>query len=123
MPTRNTIAAAIIAILAGAGCAHHPPPPGAAPNRNPAANGIDHNITSNSFFGSSTVTAEVDLCAGRVQLGQGVATLKDSCFSGDTNVVVCTDSTAANAVRCAAGPGQLEISGTGDDVINYARIR
>jgi hypothetical protein len=121
MPT--TTAAVAIAILAGTGCGHHPPPPGPPIGKAEAPDAFSHNISSNSIFGSSRVTAQIDLCAGRVQLGQGVATLKDSCFTGDTNVVLCTDSTAANPVRCAAGPGQLEITGTGADMINYARIR
>jgi hypothetical protein len=80
-------------------------------------------VSANSFFGSVRITAQMNQCAGRTQLAQGVATLKDSCFTGDTNVVVCTDSTAANPVRCAAGEGQLEITGTGTDTINYARVR
>jgi hypothetical protein len=123
MTMRFQLAAAALAILVAAGC-HHGPPPGGPHGR------TDHsglfasgNVSANSFFGDIKVTAMSAACAGRVQLAQGVATLKDACFSGDTNVVLCTDSTAANPVRCAAGDGQLEITGTGTDVINYARVR
>jgi hypothetical protein len=124
MAMRADVAAAAIAILLAAGC-HHGPPPPAGPHGRPEHPGVfaSGNISANSFFGDIKVTAMNAACAGRVQLAQGVATLKDTCFSGDTNVVLCTDSTAANPVRCAAGDGQLEISGTGTDIINYARVR
>ncbi len=120
---RAEVAAAAIALLTAAGC-HHGPVPAPAHGRgeHPGVVATD-NISANSFFGDVKVTAMSAACAGRVQLAQGVATLKDGCFSGDTNVVLCTDSTAPNPVRCAAGDGQLEISGTGADVINYARVR
>jgi hypothetical protein len=121
---RAEVAAAAIAILTAAGC-HHGPPPAAGPHARGEHAGVfaSGNVSANSFFGDVKVTAMSAACAGRVQLAQGVATLKDGCFSGDTNVVLCTDSTAANPVRCAAGDGQLEITGTGTDVINYARVR
>ena len=80
-------------------------------------------VAANSFFGDVKVVATPDLCAGRVRLAQGAATVKDSCFTGDTNVVLCTDSTAANAVECAAANGKLALAGTGSDLINYARVR
>ena len=80
-------------------------------------------INANSVFGDVKVAAVPDLCAGRVQLAQGAATVNDSCFTGDTNVVLCTDSTAANAVECAAANGKLALAGTGSDLINYARVR
>lgn len=80
-------------------------------------------IAANSFFGSVHVTATLDQCAGHVRLAQGVATVNDSCFTGDTNIVLCTDATAANAVECAAGNGKLALAGTGNDLINYARVR
>ncbi len=119
----EVVIAATIALLTAAGCHHGPvPPPMHGPGEHPGvfASG---NVSANSFFGDVKVTALNAACAGRVQLAQGVATLKDRCFSGDTNVVLCTDSTAANPVRCAAGDGQLELTGTGTDVINYARVR
>ena len=121
---RAEVAVAVaIALLTAAGCHHGPvPPPPHGRGEHPGvfASG---NVSANSFFGDVKVTAMNAACAGRVQLAQGVATLKDGCFSGDTNVVLCTDSTAANPVRCSAGDGQLEVSGTGNDIINYARVR
>ena len=80
-------------------------------------------IIANSFFGGVNVTAMDLVCAGRVQLAQGAATVKDACFTGDTNVVLCTDASSANAVQCAAANGKLELAGNGSDLINYARVR
>lgn len=62
-------------------------------------------------------------CAGQISLVNGFATVSDPCFTGNNNVVMCTDSTAANAVRCAPEPGSLLVSGAGADVIAYARLR
>jgi len=120
---RIQLAAAMIAIVAGSGCGHTPPPGPHGPGKDRSGVYASGNVSANSVFGAVKVTAMSNECAGRVQLTQGLATLKDSCFSGDTNVVICTDSTAANPVKCAAGEGQLEITGTGTDVINYARVR
>jgi hypothetical protein len=64
-----------------------------------------------------------DACAGRVQLAQGAATVNDACFTGDTNVVLCTDASSANAVQCTASNGKLTLAGTAGDFINYARVR
>ena len=64
-----------------------------------------------------------ELCAGRVSLSGGVAEVQDSCFTGDTDVVVCTDSTSINPVRCSPHSGALAIGGSGSDVIAYARMR
>jgi hypothetical protein len=62
-------------------------------------------------------------CSGRVTLSNGLATVSDPCFTDNTNVVVCTDATAPNTVSCSPGRGELTISGTGSDVISYARVR
>ena len=80
-------------------------------------------INANSVFGDVKVASLPNLCAGRVRLAQGAATVNDSCFTGDTNVVLCTDSSAANAVECAAANGKLALAGTRSDLINYARVR
>jgi len=120
---RAEVAAVALAILTASGCHHGPvPQPQAGHGEHPGVLATG-NISANSFFGDIKVTAMNTACAGRVQLAQGVATLKDRCFSGATNVVLCTDSSAANPVRCAAGDGQLEVTGSGADVINYARVR
>jgi hypothetical protein len=58
-----------------------------------------------------------------VKLEQGAATVNDNCFTGDTNVVLCTDASSANAVQCAATNGKLALAGNGSDLINYARVR
>ena len=63
------------------------------------------------------------MCAGRTTLEQGIATVKDECFTGDSNVVLCTDNSAPNPVKCSPGKGELRIGGTGSDAISYARLR
>jgi|SRR5216684_4329161 len=116
-------AIALITIaLIGSGCSNPRPAgkekPGEA--RNVSAS---NNISANSIFGPVNIRSVPDLCAGRVQLVQGSATVNDACFTGDTNVVLCTDATAANAIRCAAAKDNLQLTGTGNDLINYARVR
>ena len=108
--------------LIGSGCGH--PPHHERMGRDTEATlASSQNIAATSVFGDARVTALPNLCAGRVKLAQGAATINDSCFTGDTNVVLCTDATAANAVECAAANGKLALSGTGSDLINYARVR
>ena len=126
MKTGTTIVAALsLFALLGAACG---PPPGSHPDtaQRPGASGAPHDVRgvwANSVFGSVVVTEKTDLCAGRVQLAQGAATVNDTCFTGDTNVVLCTDASAANAVQCAASNGKLALAGNGSDLINYARVR
>ena len=62
-------------------------------------------------------------CSGRIGLNGGAAEVKDSCFTGETNDVLCTDVTSVSPVRCAPGSGALAIGGSGNDVIAYARLR
>ena len=125
MKAGTTIVAALsLFALIGSGCGRgpHPGPPppagehGAEPNDS-------RDIVANSVFGGVNVTAMDLECAGRVQLSQGAATVKDTCFTGDTNVVLCTDTSSASAVQCAATEGKLTLAGTGSDLINYARVR
>jgi hypothetical protein len=125
MKTGTTIVAALsLFALIGFGCGRGPHP---GPSLPPGAHGAEPNnsrdILANSVFGGVNVTAMDLLCAGRVQLSQGAATIKDTCFTGDTNVVLCTDTSSASAVQCAASSGKLELAGTGSDLINYARVR
>ena len=80
-------------------------------------------VWANSVFGSVHVNQMTDLCAGHVQLAQGAATVNDACFTGDTNVVLCSDASSASAVQCAAANGKLVLAGNGSDQINYARVR
>jgi hypothetical protein len=121
------IGALSVIALVGSGCGHPPPRPAPPPMHSgpdsESSSGSSQVVAANSFFGDVKVIATPDLCAGRVRLAQGAATVNDSCFTGDTNVVLCTDSTAANAVECAASNGKLALAGTGSDLINYARVR
>jgi hypothetical protein len=76
------------------------------------------------IMGGATVSLHTSIvCAGRVPPSQGSAIVKDACFTGDTNVVVCTDASSISAVRCEPGAGSLLIGGSGSDVIAYARMR
>jgi hypothetical protein len=118
------VAFALGALVAGAGCGPRPHPES---SQRPGEPGVPphefHQINANSFFGSVDVKEMVGLCSGRVQLAQGAATINDTCFTGDTNVVLCTDSSSPNPVQCAASNGKLILAGTGSDLINYARVR
>ena len=62
-------------------------------------------------------------CAGQVSLVGGLATVTDTCFTSSYNVVVCSDNTTANPVRCTPSIGSLSLSGTGSDSISYARLK
>lgn len=125
MKTGTTILAALSLIgLLGSGCGRGPHPEGARPPGEAGAPSNDfHGVSANSVFGSVDIRETADLCAGRVRLEQGTATINDTCFTGDTNVVLCTDASSTNAVQCAAAPGKLALAGTGNDLINYARVR
>ena len=116
------VALGLSALIAGAGCAPrpHPAPPPGGPG---AASYESRNMGATSVFGDAKITATIDLCAGRVRLAQGGATVNDMCFTGDTNVVLCTDASSASAIQCTAGNGKLALAGTGSDLINYARVR
>ncbi len=61
-------------------------------------------------------------CAGRATLADGYASVTDVCFTAADNIVLCTDTTTASAVRCAPGNGTLSIAGSNSDTIAYARI-
>ena len=108
----------IVALLVCTGC--HSSPPREASSGNAKES---RDIISWAAFGSSNVTEMAVACAGRVELKQGAASVKDSCFSGETNVVVCTDATAPNPVMCAPGKDALSIVGSGTDTVSYARVR
>ena len=74
-------------------------------------------------FGGGNLQVFANLCAGKVRLTQGSATLSDSCFTGDTNIVICSDITSANPARCAPGKGTLIVEGHANDEIAFARMR
>ncbi len=114
------VAFGLSAVIFGSGCGRGPHP--GPPPHGPGAPG-SRDIIANSFFGGVNVTAMDVSCAGRVQLAQGAATVNDTCFTGDTNVVLCTDASSANAVQCTASNGKLTLAGNAGDLINYARVR
>jgi hypothetical protein len=121
--TAFVTALSIIALL-GSGCGRGPHPEASHHTGEPGASLTDfHGVSANSVFGSVDIKETADLCAGRVRLEQGAAVVNDSCFTGDTNVVLCTDASSANAVQCAATNGKLALAGNGSDLINYARVR
>lgn len=80
-------------------------------------------ISAVGVFGGAVVNVAPVACAGRISLNGGAAEVKDACFTGDTNIVLCTDVTSISPVRCAPRGGALEIGGSGSDVIAYARMR
>jgi hypothetical protein len=125
MRASSTIVAslAVIALL-GSGCGRGPRPEGS--QRPGESGGGPHDVRgiwANSVFGPVDVKETADLCAGHVQLAQGAATVNDACFTGDTNVVLCSDASSASAVQCSATNGKLVLAGNGSDQINYARVR
>ena len=75
------------------------------------------------FGGASVMKLTVVACGGRITLNNGSATVKDACFTGDTNVVMCTDTTSISAVQCTPAAGSLQVGGNSNDVIAYARVR
>ena len=119
---RVVVAAIAMTALIGSGCGNPRQGGKEKPGEAHEVN-ASNNISANSMFGPVNIRSVPDLCAGRVQLVQGSAIVNDACFTGDTNVVLCTDATAANAIRCAADKGNLQLTGTGNDLINYARVR
>jgi hypothetical protein len=63
-------------------------------------------------------------CAGHATLDSGGASkIQDPCFSSGYDVVLCTDTSFASAVRCTPSAGALAISGAAGDTIAYARVR
>ena len=87
------------------------------------AAGCDRAKSASSVFGSANVHIQETQCAGKIALSQGSASVQDKCFSGETNVVLCTNESHPNPVSCKATGGVLTIEGTGGDMIDYARIR
>jgi hypothetical protein len=61
-------------------------------------------------------------CVGKATLNGGHASVSDPCFTGDDNIVMCTDTTAPNPIRCTPAPGYLSVSGASDDTISYVRV-
>ena len=91
--------------------------------RSPVKGKGSSDISAVGIFGGAVVNVAPVACSGRIGLNGGAAEVKDSCFTGETNVVLCTDVTSVSPVRCAPGSGALAIGGSGNDVIAYARVR
>jgi len=85
--------------------------------------GCNRSNTAHSVFGPANLHVQEAICAGKAALIHGSASIHDARFSGDTNVVLCTNETHLNPVRCKATSGALMIESNGNDVINYGRIR
>ena len=62
-------------------------------------------------------------CAGQATLSGPSTVVNDACFVGAGDIVMCTDTTAPNAVACTPGAGILTISGASGDTISYAKVR
>jgi hypothetical protein len=77
---------------------------------------------SNSF-GGGNLQVFANVCAGKVRLTQGGATVNDVCFTGDTNIVICSDITSVNPVRCQPGRGTLVVEGHASDDVAFARVK
>jgi hypothetical protein len=126
----SKVGLAVVIALALAGCGPKPPRLASPGHHGEGPAGeqaggpnFSDNISANSFFGGNNITVLAHACAGRVRLEQGAALINDACFTGDTNVVICSDASAPNAVMCAARKGALAIGGAGHDEISYARVR
>jgi hypothetical protein len=93
------------------------------PNSAPVGTVNGPNIVATNTFGGSNIQVMSILCAGKIALVQGNATVNDACFTGDSNIVICSDVSAANPSRCQPGKGSLTIEGHTTDVIAYARVK
>jgi hypothetical protein len=81
-----------------------------------------HSVSANGIFGGADVRIEAARCKGLVPLKDGAATVMDNCFSGESNVVLCSNISSTSGVRCTPRGGVLEVEGSGNDVIAYARL-
>lgn len=99
-------------ICAATGCLSVQPQPSVPPT----------SMTSWGPLGGIAVSSGTT-CAGHQLLSGQSATITDACFTGNADVVLCTDTTAANAVMCSPGAGYLTMAGTPGDTIAYGRIR
>jgi hypothetical protein len=119
---RRLVAIVAISALVASGCGNPRQDSDKRPGEARALN-ASNNISANSVFGPVEIRSVPDLCAGHVRLANGTATVNDACFTGDTNVVLCTDTTSPSAVQCSASNGKLMLAGAGTDFISYARVR
>lgn len=111
---RRLVIAFALAALLIAGCRH---------GMGLGEGGGSRDMTALGLFGGANINVNQYLCAGRAVLSNGAAAVKDSCFTGDSDVVLCSDMTNANPVRCTPAAGELSIGGSGNDVIAYVRVK
>ena len=110
--SRLTIAAAAVAGLMASGCLQVAPQPPVPPTT----------MSSWGPLGTFSMTSGAP-CAGRATLSDGTASVSDACFTGADNIVMCTDTTAANPLKMHARERQpFNLRRLGDTVA-YARIR
>jgi len=109
MRSLPTLIAMIGLLVAGCFTYSAPPPPPTSMTAWSPTGGFSFNSGGN--------------CAGQTTLVGGLATVTDACFTSSYNVVVCSDNTMANPVRCTPAIGSLSLSGTGADSISYARLK
>ncbi|MGA8566329.1 MAG: hypothetical protein WB580_00920 [Candidatus Binataceae bacterium] len=110
--SRLMVAGAAIAGLMAAGCLQVAPQPPVPPTT----------VSSWGPMGGFAMSSGAP-CTGRATLSDGTASVSDACFTGADNIVMCTDTTAANPLRCTPASGSLTISGGIGDTVSYARIR
>lgn len=86
----------------------------------PAGVTISSTLTASTISSSSTVGATGYTCSGAthcgtktLSAGSGTVTVVSGCHA------ICTDTTAAAAVKCSVSATTLTITGTSTDVINY----
>jgi hypothetical protein len=109
---RMMITGAAITALMTAGCLQVAPQPPVPPTT----------MSSWGPMGGFSMTSGAP-CSGKATLSDGTASVSDVCFTGADNIVLCTDTTAANPIRCTPANGSLSMSGGIGDTISYARIR
>jgi hypothetical protein len=109
---RMMITGVAITALMTAGCLQVAPQPPVPPTT----------MSSWGPMGGFSMTSGAP-CSGKATLSDGTASVSDVCFTGADNIVLCTDTTAANPIRCTPANGSLSMSGGIGDTISYARIR
>jgi hypothetical protein len=115
MEVAMRVIVAMLALIGAttAGCLQIPPQPPLPPTT----------MSSWGPNGGFTLSSGVSTCGGHATLSAGHTSITDPCFTGVDNVVMCTDTSNANAVQCSSSSGYLAISGFGNDTISYARVR
>src|SRR5271154_4473732 len=86
-----------------AGCLQVPPQPPLPPTT----------MSSWGPNGGFTLSSGASTCAGHATLSAGRTSVTDPCFTGVDNIVMCTDTSTANAVQCSPSFGHLAITGAG----------